>query len=356
MNTIKRLVRNTILKSKLRKVNKKIPFVNCPLSREEKRLVKKTWGRVYSGDFKCYEFYKSFCGIFNPLYVSNASYKMMEIALNRTWVAPFMQHKCNLKYFVAKEHRPKTILQGIQYHLLDGNDNCLDAKTALQLLKSYAQFVYKPALLSGGGRNVVKVELKDVDDSYLMELISKSDFIIQDVILQSPFMAKFNESSVNTIRMLTLNINDNATLLSSFIRSGSSSSFVDNFSSSGGVIVGIDSSGRLSDYGIAKKKDGNGFEKVKTARSGLAFEGQIVPNFEQIKETVLAYCKNFPSANLIGWDIALDADDNPIVIEINLDSADIEPHQIFNGPVFGERTSEVIDYYHNHHTFICINL
>lgn len=57
--------------------------------------------------------------------------------------------------------------------------------------------------------------------------------------------------------------------------------------------------------------------------------------------------KSFPFASLIGWDIIINEKGKPIVIEINLDSADIAPHQIFNGPIFGDRTDEVLEYMKN---------
>jgi len=76
----------------------------------------------------------------------------------------------------------------------------------------------------------------------------------------------------------------------------------------------------------------------------LTFEGLSVPSWESIKETVVGFHRRIPFANLIGWDVAMAKDGTPIVIEINLDNAEVEAHQIFNGPVFGERLNEVKKY------------
>ena len=50
---------------------------------------------------------------------------------------------------------------------------------------------------------------------------------------------------------------------------------------------------------------------------------------------------------MIGWDVTIDKEGNPIVIEVNLDRALIEAHQVFNGPVFGDRLAEVKEYIEN---------
>jgi hypothetical protein len=42
-------------------------------------------------------------------------------------------------------------------------------------------------------------------------------------------------------------------------------------------------------------------------------------------------------ANLIGWDVSIKDKGIPVVIGVNLYSALIETHQVFNESVFGER-------------------
>lgn len=69
-----------------------------------------------------------------------------------------------------------------------------------------------------------------------------------------------------------------------------------------------------------------------------------VPDWDYITKAVIGFHKHIPYANLIGWDITINKNGVPIVIEINLDSAEIEAHQIFNGQIFGERLEEVNNY------------
>ena len=120
---------------------------------------------------------------------------------------------------------------------------------------------------------------------------------------------------------------------------GAKGSYVDNLSGGHGVLVGIDSNGVLNDFGVDKN-----FEKRFESPTGVKFSGMTVPNFDQIKQQIINFHKKIPFANLIGWDITIDTNGNPIVIEVNLDSAVIEAHQVFNGPIFGDRHNEVIEY------------
>ena len=267
-----------------------------------------------------------------------------EHVLNLRWSAFFLQHKCNLKYIIPERNRPKTILQKIDGHYVFEDNTEISVEEAKRILKSKDTFICKVALGSGGGKGVQKVCWNNETDTelFVQQLLKPADLVFQEVICQSDFMASLNPDSVNTFRLLTLNINGNCTVLSSFVRMGAKGSFVDNLSSGGGAQVGVDKDGNINEFGI--KKD---YSKVYEAPSGLSFKGMVVPNWEDIKERIIGFHRHIPHANLIGWDIAIDKDGEPIVIEINLDSAEIEAHQIFNGSVFGERFDEVRDYIEN---------
>lgn len=323
------------IRRRIEKVNARAARkVLSPLTKEEKKAFYDVWGKEGWNPVS-FEFYKAFGCPFNACYVPNDYYDFAEHVLNLRWSAFFLQHKGNLKYIIPAKNRPVTILQKIDGHIVYEDNTELTQEEALGILSRKAEFVYKIAMGTGGGRGVRKVSPED----NIAELFGPNDLIFQEVVRQSSFLAQFNADSVNTFRLLTLNINGNCTLLSSFLRMGAKGSFVDNLCSGGGVLVGISQDGKLSSFGIDKK-----YQKIYFAPSGLSFSGISIPNWEAIKEKVTGFHKKIPYANLIGWDITLDESGEPIVIEINLDSAEIEAHQIFNGPVFGERLQEVKDY------------
>ena len=310
------------------------------LTKEEKAKIKEIWGE-WGGDYKSYGFYKKFCGTFNPNLVPDDYYDFAEHVFNLRWSAYFLQHKCHLKYIIPKQNRAEVIVQKIDGHIVLEDNTEISKQEAIELLKQHPVFVAKIARGTGGGKGVQKVVLDEVQDrdAFLGELLSPIDVEFEKVVQQNEFLSQFNPDSVNTIRFITLNINEKCTVLSAFMRMGSRGSFVDNLSGGHGVLVGINSEGYLNEFGVDEH-----FEKKFTAPTGLAFKGIQIPSYSRIKQQMIDFHKKIPFANLIGWDVTLDHEMNPVIIEVNLDSAVIEAHQVFNGPIFGDRLVEVRKY------------
>ena len=55
----------------------------------------------------------------------------------------------------------------------------------------------------------------------------------------------------------------------------------------------------------------------------------------------------FPQLRLISWDFSIDADENPVFIEWNM-KGDSQLHQYNNGPLYGEKTKEILDEFFRH--------
>ena len=51
----------------------------------------------------------------------------------------------------------------------------------------------------------------------------------------------------------------------------------------------------------------------------------------------------FPHFRLIGWDIAVGKDSEPIIIEANLTMSSIDVIETICGPLFGEYTEQVLE-------------
>ena len=320
--------------------NRGARYGSMPLAEEERNEIKAIWGK-WGGNYDVFGFYKKFCGVFNPNFVPDDYYDFAEHVLNLRWAAYFLQHKCNLKYILPKQNRAEVIVQKIDGHLVLEDNTEISKKEAINILKKENAFIAKIARGTGGGRGVRKIIMDDIQnkDETLNQLLSPIDMEFEKIISQNDFLAQFNPDSVNTMRLVTLNINEKCTVLSTFLRMGSKGSFVDNFCSGVGVLVGINNEGYLNEYGVDKN-----FNKVYKAPSGLEFKGMKIPNYNGIKQQIIDFHKKIPYANLIGWDVTLDKDFNPIIIEVNLDSAHLALHQIFNGPIFGNRQNEVMGY------------
>lgn len=314
-------------------------YKRIKLSNQERSDIISVWGNDFFVNSRqmCYEFYKGF-GNFSKFMVPNDVYAEAEIKFNPPRNSLFIQHKCALKYFIPKEHRPKTLIQNINDSFLDENDNIISKDEAIGILRRQDCFFIKVAVDSGGGRGVMKVSGKEDINNLLKEY--KRDYICQLPIDEHETLAQYNPNCVNTIRVLSLYINNQCSILSSFIRMGGIGSVVDNLHSSKGtgVLVGLKPDGALHSYGIDKN-----YNRVYCSPIGEPFIGKKILNFDKVQDFVKYWHPQIPFAKLIGWDIILNKSLDPIVIEINLDSADIAAHQIFNGPIFGNRINEVLE-------------
>lgn len=315
-------------------------YGGAALTKEEKAQIKKIWGE-WGGNYASYGFYKKFCGSFNPYFVPDDYYDFAEHVFNLRWAAFFLQHKCHLKYILPKQNRAEVILQKIDGHIVLEDNTEISKQEAIEILKRHSVFVAKIARGTGGGKGVQKIVMDGIQDkdSFLDELLSPIDTEFEKIVEQNDFLAQFNPDSVNTIRFITLNINERCTVLSAFLRMGAKGSFVDNLSGGHGVLVGINDEGYLNEFGVDKY-----FDKKYKSPTEIPFKGERIPNYWGIKQQIVDFHRKIPFANLIGWDVTIDKESNPIVIEINLDTAVIEAHQVFNGPVFGDRLKEVMEY------------
>ena len=238
---------------------------------------------------------------------------------------------------------PRTIVTRIRGAYYNAAMQVVNRAQALELLKQEDEFIIKPTSDSCMGRNVMKVSQHEHDLEILLQQYG-DDFIAQEVIRQSSQTKCFNPTSLNTFRISTLYLNGQASLCSIIFRSGKSGAVVDN-GGAGGIMVGVDKQGIMRDYGYDAQ-----YNKCSVSHSGQTFKNYVVPNMTGIVESVLTTHQTFlPQIGFAGWDIALAANNEPVLIEVNLSIPGIQFEQLCPAvPIFGSRTEEVIDYVCHH--------
>lgn len=155
--------------------------------------------------------------------------------------------------------------------------------------------------------------LSQVND--LIQTFSKTDYVIQERVMQHPQMNRLCSTAVNTIRLLTL-IAPNQEIIAfrAGLRIGREGSSVDNCAK-GGIFVGIDmNTGKLLKKGIIKPPYGNTvFQHPDT---GVVFEGFEIPFFKEAIAMAKELHSKLYRIHSVGWDIAI-TQDGPIFIEGN---------------------------------------
>ncbi len=73
------------------------------------------------------------------------------------------------------------------------------------------------------------------------------------------------------------------------------------------------------------------------------FDGFKVPSYDKAVSLVKKVHPLIPHFRLVSWDIAIDNEGEPVLIEANMRKGGINLNQFNNGPLFGDLTERVLD-------------
>ena len=245
----------------------------------------------------------------------------------------------NLTEFILRGIKyPETVLKNVNgYYYLDGQ--AVDRDTAIRACQDLGDVIIKPTMQSHGS-GVRKFSVKDgitsIDNETVDHLFSryKADFIIQKVVRQHERLSALNPSSVNTLRILTYRSGMEVLVPYTVIRIGRKGWDIDN-ETAGGISTRIEKDGKLARYAYGAP----GNEGIEQTDTGVVLEGYEIPSYAEAVDTVKKLHLQLPHFNLIGWDISIDQEDDPVLIEWNVWP---ELSQSANGPAFGEYTERIL--------------
>ena len=225
---------------------------------------------------------------------------------------------------------PYQVVYNSQGVLYNGCDECITFDEAVETVMAYPHdIICKPTYRTTWGKGVSKLKASEKSREIIRELLVKykKDYSFEECIVQHSDMARLNESSLNTTRVVTYRRpNGQLKFLFAFQRFGKAGEVVDN-ASAGGNFVGVHSDGTL-DRTIKQ------FKSLKTRKLDDEIVEKI-PYFDRMKEVALYLHSKIPDLNYIGWDFSVSQEGLPIVIEFNnYGSTDVS--QIALGPAFSK--------------------
>jgi len=233
---------------------------------------------------------------------------------------------------------PKTILRNMNGYYYWG-EQLVSKEVAIQNLQNIEACIIKPSMESEGSgvrKLVVENGITNVDGKSVEQLFKlyKKNFLIQEYVQQHERLSALNESSLNSIRIVTYLSQSEVLVLFSSIRIGRKGSVVDNINA-GGLSVVVNSDGTLGKYAYLAGSE----ERREKTDSGVVVDGYQIPFFDKAVELVKESHKRLPFFSLIGWDVSIDRAGNPLMIEWN-----ILPgiSQLSYGPAFGQYTERII--------------
>lgn len=321
-------------------------FEKSPLTKEEMCQIDNMWNRIIPKPSIGYDYFAIYKNVeyFDPRFVAGSYYYPWIIrALNPKEFYHTLIHKSMFRHILSDLPQPITLLSDINGNKLSVDKKSINTESAIDFLFGIKRKLIIKGSVSAAGGKTVKFINADASKSEIRNILNeyKDNYVVQELVHGHSEMTAFNPTSLNTLRITTLLINNQISLCPSVFRVGAPGQALDNLQQ-GGLMIGINSqSGRLSSYGYSMQG-----EKVYE-RNNKKFEDFVVPNFHKAVDLAFEGHRRIAVCGFAAWDFAINEHGNPIFIEVNLYWPGIRVHQMAAGPILGDRTQEVIDYVHN---------
>ena len=215
-------------------------------------------------------------------------------------------------------------------------------------------FVVKPVAL-GLSLGVHKVEIGDTDlHTLFKQLFSEIEtenshyhsgvekgVLVEELIEQGEEMAVLHPASVNSVRMLTINLgDDDFRLWYPYVRIGVGGNFL-SAAAAGSIVAGINvGTGVVETTGFNKL---GGITDVHPD-THFTIKGIKIPRWRQLCQKAIEMSERLPTLRYIGWDFVYDKDGEWIVMEGN-ENAGISSSQLIHHRGMREEFEQLIGYH-----------
>lgn len=322
---LKRIVRKLEYRQDLREKKKVITknFKDLEHHRKLTKSQKKEVQDYYHGlighnvPLYSHEYFYSRTGFFTKEYVPTNLYHCDLIRKANYYPFMYAYSDKNMQDIILeKENTVHAILKNINgYYYYEGKP--VSEEEAIMNCRNISKAILKPTLRSkGNGVKAISVKdgMTNIDGLTIGQLFKKykKNFIIQECIKQHELMSALNPTSVNTIRVLSYRSGMEVLIIYSVVRIGRKGQVVDN-QSAGGISTTISEDGRLG------KEAFGGYNKdnILKTDTGIVLEGYQLPSYDKAIDMVKRLHMKLPYANIVGWDIAIQEDGEPVLIEFN---------------------------------------
>jgi hypothetical protein len=236
-----------------------------------------------------------------------------------------------------------TVLRSMNGVLMRADYTRCSIQEATDLLSVGVEYIFKPSTSTSGGSDVAlitknergEIHLGDQRFASFIEAMQANglvhgNYIIQQRVQQHPWFARWNPSSLNTVRLMTYRsvLTEKVHPIGAVIRFGS---IVDN-QAAGGLTCGIDQEGFSRDF-------------VCDKYGRISYDGnfrEAVPGYERMIEIAQTLAAQFPYHRLLGFDFCVNDAGDVHLLEVNCKNIEVNFIQMNNGPLFGDLLDEVI--------------
>lgn len=175
--------------------------------------------------------------------------------------------------------------------------------------------------------------LKELLDDY-NDVISLEGLLIETYIEQCHEYARFNPSSVNTVRIWVLQAGNNINVIGGFLRIGRKGSLTDN-GDSGGILCPVNPiTGKLSSGTLAASPIRDNF--AQHCDNQVQIDGVFLTHWRDVIECSCETLRKLPYTRFAGLDVCMTSE-GPLIIEVN-----VAPDR--TGAAYGNIPSNLLSY------------
>ena len=282
--------------------------------------------------------------------------RFMPANLYYTGVLPYMnngmQHhglmnKGYLDYLFSDVKRPETVILKIEGVCCDEKRNVISERDAIGLCRQRGGTLFlKRSTGSKSGKGIFVFEPEECTDEEILDIFREAgaSFIVQEKIRQHPLIEKLNPSSVSTIRILSLLMEDKVSVESAVLRvSSPGMPYVTVHD--GGFYAEILEDGRL--HGKTYDNNGGWLDHGK----GMFDDSFVMPSMDKVYAEVQRIHPRIGHFKCVGWDFAVDAQGDPVMIEFNAFPGIDCSQTTCCRPIFGDKTDWILEDYYMHRTW-----
>ncbi|MCC5908442.1 MAG: hypothetical protein JJU13_19650 [Balneolaceae bacterium] len=264
-----------------------------------------------------------------------------------SYLSPVFRDKNFTDFIIDKKYLPKTVFKVVRGRFYDDENSAIDQKKAfLRLHSDEEDKILKPSKgLKGIGVRKLEVQgktvyldEKEITADQLMDFTGE-DAIVQYRVKQHSSLDEVHASSLNTVRIYTIRLQNKIHNLSSVMKFGGNGDTADN--TNNGYLRGVNEDGSLRAIIYDRKLS-------PVERHGTTgFDFQKLKNIPAFEEALLLCKKSHEKIlhlDFAGWDVAITKEGKPLIIEVNSNPT-VEVFQLINQrPMFEDFTEEVIHF------------
>lgn len=329
---VARKVRKRFYHNRFQKKMQNAAFDIQPLNAQEKEKIKTFWGQFgIAPDMLQMEWLNNIFGVRDHRYVTQDVYANYLLPhLSNLEGCKGLSDKNMFDVLFAGANTPEVYFRKVQGVLFSRDYQVIDLETALQTVQHEEKVVIKLSVDTKQGEGVQCVSVNELE-----QVIAQygKNFVVQKVIHQHLCFAVLNDSSVNIVRLTSMLLPDGVHILDSIVRIGKSGAFTDQHN----VSVGLDDQGMFRDFGTDIK--GN---RVYELPNGFAFKGHGIVAYDEMKRLAVEMHGRVAQGGIIGWDFTVNEEGCVVLIEANFGHPGCIRGQECNGPLFGEKTEEIV--------------